>query len=946
MSNASKGSRGRRVPRLLVAGLAGGLAACVATADVDIIPTNGRNLYRLTPAELDGRQDAKEIAGSTYDDRVCAFRADGQHLWDAPSGGFVFDLAAGDLDGDGRDEILAACADGSVRAFAPGGTLLWKHDPGAPVYQVAVARLDGQAPVVLASGITRELVALSPAGLPVATAKLNGAGRMMRAGDFDGDGADEVAVLPIRGQAKDLCFFEGPALTRRKETISSGEIPWDPVLRRSMDSGENFRKGKRAWTGQTLKKANGTVADLDGDGAEELIYPPGAYTLKGGLSEVLSLPDPFKAPTYDSYYNMRLLAAGDLTAEPGAEIAILEGPELRLLSATGVELGRARAPLGFTAVEFVPGTPHGSVLLGSSPNGDDSLYRLTFSPGWERALETIERRGFMAGVEGALGLIASATASWGGQPMMGADGPFDVVVSHHIWSGWDPKKLDAWIAEVREYEQRFPYDRLRFATAFWPGENAPLLRPDGRPWGRDQRLAHDLTREQIVAAAKHFEQAGCHFWVQVGHGCDPHLEVGTVAAMLDAAPRTLLGFISAEDEQLDDVPDYFQHHIQPILELCLQHGKRFIPRNKDVWWAHWPADERLRDSIFNGRYRSVLLPSVEDSNSRSPEVNLAARVGLWLDGQVDDWASRCSADWFCASRAWEWEYVLTGHPHLRYYVAQAMLGARVFMQLSGERDGRSGAWTRVGNEGAATFLHLLGKGVLTPPRREQLRAISPVALVMEHPSARFVTHGANGHHEENWGADGSDDQPWAFDRLDTYWAMAPLPPTDVATYLWGRTRRDASHLPSTTPHGFVCLLPGAKPQGAPERWSSVWTTDGDSLTPDGRSTSLADARAAIAADVAAGAKQFPFAVEGVVFHQVIEERPDRFVVVLVDPGWLNPASREVTLRAQLAGDWSVADRLTGAPLGDLRQPLAVHVPAGAFRLLDIESAPKTTPLQR
>jgi hypothetical protein len=55
--------------------------------------------------------------------------------------------------------------------------------------------------------------------------------------------------------------------------------------------------------------------------------------------------------------------------------------------------------------------------------------------------------------------------------------------------------------------------------------------------------------------------------------------------------------------------------------------------------------------------------------------------------------------------------------------------------LAGASHGR---WTRVGSEGTATFLHLLGKGVLTLPHREQLHAISPVALVMQPPSTRFT----------------------------------------------------------------------------------------------------------------------------------------------------------------------------------------------------------------
>ncbi len=897
---------------------------------VTVIPTPGCNSYRLAAVRA-GTQ--RQIAAATYDNRVCLFDLSGKKRWEAAVGGFVFDLAAGAVDGSGRDVIAVAAADGWVYLFGLDGQLRWKQDLLAPVYQVAFARLDGRMPVVLASGISRELVAFSLAGERLATAKLNGAGRMMRAGDFDGDGADEVAVLPIRGQAQDVCFFKGNRLLKVKETLSSNVIPWDPEKRRSKDTGENFRKGKRTWSGQTLKKANGTVANLDGKGGAELIYSPGAYTLQGKARQVLALPETYKVASYDYYYNMRLVAAGDLTANPGAEIVVVEGPQIGLYSASGEELGRCVASQGFTDVVYLPGQPHGSVLLGSSPNGDDNLYRLSFEPGWGKALAALPRQGFMARTGQMLKELGDSAAAWRGEPMPGADGPFDVVVRHHMWSGFDLEKIDSWMAEVRDYEKQFPYKRIRFATAFWPGEDAALLRPDGKPWGRDQRLAHDLTRAQIVAGAQRFESAGCHFWVQVGHGCDPHLEVATVAAILEAAPQTCLGFISAEDEQLDDVVYYFQHHVGPILDLCVKHGKRFIPRNKDVWWAHWPADPALRERIFDGRYRAVLLPSVEDSNSRSPEVNLAARVGLWLDGQVDDWASRCSADWFCASRAWEWEYVMTGHPQLRYYVSQAMLGARVFMLLNGERENRSDRWTRVGREGTATFLHLLGKGVIGPPRREQLQAISPVAVVLQQPSERFQRHGANGHHEEHWGADGSDAQTWAFDRLDTYWAMAPLPATDVTTYLWGHTRRDAAHVPVTAAHGFVCLLPGGPPRTA-QRWSTLWTTDGDSLNKAGRPYSLTEARQALLADLAAGAKQQPLAVQGRVFCQIVALAPDWLLVALVDPGWLDPADREVTLTPQEGQTWKLKDRLSGQDLGELGGAAKIAVCAGGLRLVE------------
>ncbi len=892
----------------------------VAQAGVEIIPTQGRNIYRLAVAELDGQPATKEIVGSTHDNRVCAFTADGRHLWDAPVGGFVFDLATGDLDGDGRDEIVAAGADGLVSVFDASGRQRWTADLQAPVYQVAIARLDGKTPVVLAGGVSRQLTSYTADGRKLTSVELDGAIRMLRAGDFDGDGKDEVAVVPASGVSgyrapPTLGFFKGDGLQRLTEDQQRGtQKALHPV--------------------PAAKNANGTTADLDGDGASEIIYHSGVHSLKGGLHTLFTLPPKRLDPSYEYTYTMQLLAAGDLAERPGAEIVILNGARVQLCDAKGRLLGQALASVGFTDVVFLPGSPHGSVLLGSSPNGDDNLYRLTFTPGWEKELAQIPRRGLMAGIGETLRQVGNAAASWRGDPLPGSAAPYDVVVNHTLWSGWSTRKIETWINEVHEYERRFPYARLRFSTAFWPGEDAPLLRPDGKPWRRDRRLAHDLSRAQIVAAAKLLEDAHCHFWVQVGHGCDPHLEVATVAAMLQAAPSTLLGFIDSEAEKPEDMLYYLEHHIKPIMDLCLARGKRFILRNKNTWWARWPADPQVRELLFDGRYRSVILPCVEDSNSRSPDVNLAARVGLWLDGQVDGWASRSGSDWYSFNRLWEWEYPLTGHPSLRYYVSQAALGARTFMLLNGEMDRTKSHWTRTGTEGATIFLHLLGRGVITPPTAGQLRAVSPVALEVRPSSERFARHGTNGHNLERWNVDGSDTSPWAFDRLDCYWGMAPLPPTDVSTYLWGRTRRDASHLATTTPHGFVALAPGGiTSKHGP--WQTVWSTDGDSLSKDGRNYSLPDARTAILADLAEAEQGMPFHVEGSVNHQVAEPAPGHYSITLIDPGWVDPAERTVHLGTRLPGNWIVTDRLTGEHLGTLASPLEVRVPAGAFRLLEV-----------
>jgi len=607
---------------------------------------------------------------------------------------------------------------------------------------------------------------------------------------------------------------------------------------------ENPLKGGFKWIGSSLKDASGLVADLHGDGGVELLFAGWGYTLKGTGSphRLVELPNP---PEKNNFFT-RFLAAGDLTEHPGAEIVIVDDSNLQLCQSNGKVIAAARAPFAFTAVVYLPGSPRSTVLLGSSRNGDDNLYRVRFDGNWKQQMESLPRRGQMAAIETNLQQFAKTAASWAGQPMAGADGPFDVVVSHHLWSSPDLKDVDGWIKEIRFYEKTFPYSRLRFSTSFWPGEKQPLLRSDGKAWDRDVRLSHSLTREQIVAGARKLEETRCHFWVQVGHGCAPHCSVETAAAILDAAPTTCLGFVSAEDEHPDRIGYYYEHHIQPILELCLKHGKHFIPRNNSLWWAYWPAQPDLRRTIFNGKYRSVLLPCGNDTGSRVADLQLAARIALWLDGQADNWATRLSKYMFGGN-------VTTGHLHLRYY------------------------------------------------------------------------------------SDGTDVRPWAFDRLDCYWDMAPLPPTDVATYLWGRRRRDHSHIPVTAPQGLVCMVPGPTLRsGGP--WTSIWTTDGDKLSYKGKDFTLAEARAAITAELDEATKRFPFAVKGRVFHQIIEQSRHHYVIALVDPGWLDPADRDVKLAAQVPGRWRVTDRLTGEAIGLIDSSLSITVPAGTLRLLELWDA--------
>jgi hypothetical protein len=310
--------------------------ATAAVPTVQVLTTGGRQIYRLAVARTG---DTRLLVGTTWDNRLSVFTTSGEHRWDAPLGGFGFDICCADLDGDGSDEILTAGADGVVACFSADGRARWKFTFPAPAQQVTVARLDGKSPVVLAGGMSREIVVLSSTGqllrtIPTAGALGGTAVRMMRAGDFDGDGRDEVAFVGLRGRALDLQFLRGP------------DLKPDP-LTHSLNA---------------LKTANGTVADVTGDAAAELLVGRSVLSLQraanASAARPVQLPDEPRTSSYADFYRMRSLAAGDFTERPGREIAILDGPDLQLCAPDGTMIASAQAPLAFTDIVCLPGSPH------------------------------------------------------------------------------------------------------------------------------------------------------------------------------------------------------------------------------------------------------------------------------------------------------------------------------------------------------------------------------------------------------------------------------------------------------------------------------------------------------------------------------------------------------------------------------------------------------------
>ena len=172
---------------------------------------------------------------------------------------------------------------------------------------------------------------------------------------------------------------------------------------------------------------------------------------------------------------------------------------------------------------------------------------------------------------------------------------------------------------------------------------------------------------------------------------------------------------------------------------------------------------------------------------------------------------------------------------------------------------------------------MLGKGIITPPTREQMKSVSPLLVNVINPTERFLSTVANGHALQRFAP--ADLAPAPFSRLDCYWGMAPTPAYDVGAFVYNRARQFDNTIPRT-PSGFIALLAGSAPSGSATPWTATWTTDGDNLIKAGRPFALEAARDAMLADLQAGAQKFPFRVEGEIFWQAIHLRIIKATIVL------------------------------------------------------------------
>jgi hypothetical protein len=525
---------------------------CVQAEDARYIPIKG-NAWRLALADING-DGKKELIYGSFEGAVRCIdpQADGKLLWEQPvGGGFVFALAARDVTGDGRAETFAAVTDGYIYAFGPDGKLLWRFETVLPQWGLDVgAPQKGGKPVVVCGGVDKKLHVLDAAsGTQIAeTTEIGRHVDWVVCADFDGDGADEAVVVEsaITATGESLALFKLTDGSLRKLWSRPMTVPESTTI------GESYWGSYRGGRKEILFRASALAAgDLSNDGKAEVVggdcfYNQKAVAAYSSTGQWLwnsrssyqeKFTDANSLENGHDYFGTAWVRIAEVNpTSPGPEVISVATNYVRIHSARGELLGIARSKLGFSDL-VVQGR---TLYLGSSPNGDNTIYRVDLGGDWRAAVAGLEPRGVQRQVRDNLARLREQVLAYKGKASKPVrpyslliDGPY---ATHRDWA-----------------REKIPYEGLvRVVTGVGDSENRSELGLDGKPlknWAKpDGTLEGGISADQLVEKARKIEDAKEPTYFLCGGGTMPAIRMETAERMMQAAPNYLIGWWTGEDE--------------------------------------------------------------------------------------------------------------------------------------------------------------------------------------------------------------------------------------------------------------------------------------------------------------------------------------------------------------------------------------------------------------
>lgn len=872
---------------LVLSGLCAGLTLATQASN---FTTEANGIRKVVPG-MNGSTPVLFV--SELEGGAACYTTEGEKLWYHPteSQAVLFEIEAADINGDGRDDLVTASGDGSIACWDSGGKLRWRFRPENKVRFSEVAVLKrGKKVQVFAGGNDDVIYELNAKGELISSTKVAGVIRKLEIGDFKKEGEPLLFVSTLKLDKTGWAFFGFLDPDNLKKVEGSLAQRNKLAVRQSVHT--DYR-----------------VQDFDNDGRDDLmvyINKPLVTVLNGDFEEIFTFQ--FEGKAARGVKQRYAHALGTAFGPDSDQVLLSFGRAFYVLNKAGQLIGSNKERFAAADVCYHPVTKR--LYAAGSVSGDNAVHEFDPSqPEWWN--QNTEWSGRMVDVTDNLNTLYKQVLAF--------QAPAYQTPADKPW-------VMSYSGAVSEEVKNLDFNKVQFVKQYIWSENydrSDIIAVVGEEYGkkRDKRKPYKDSQSDLVAKARALEKEGQSFIIWAGHGGDPfYMDVATQEAILEAAPKTCHGFLYAEMANIEDPRvHYFINQIIPRLtKACRKNGTAKIYfRYKQTFWATTVQMEPWKELFLSGKYADVLVPSTEDTNSFTQDLNLSGRVGMFAGGFVNDFGMRLIDDNPTGWRPLAPCQQKSVSPFLRSGVLRAAYGARYGI-----------IWTMnyLEQPGMELLFALMGSGVLPQVEPEQMASIGSWHLLDEVQEK----HG-HGHLIDCYDA---KDVEKVLSLGFAGWGGASVPDHDFSRLGLGVHYRWLSFIPEM-PYGMIPMASIDLKDRLTKRKSPVMISNGEQGQVRGKWVSAETFGAEITKTAKAGAARLPVVVSGASWSSIrLDETHYRLVIL--DPHYLDPRDCDVTLTFQAGTPKSVRDILSKEPLTVTKNQAELTVPAGSMRFVDIE----------
>ncbi|MBU2881738.1 hypothetical protein KO525_11870 [Psychrosphaera sp. B3R10] len=862
--------------------------------------TDGNGLRQVIIGNVAGES---VVYVSELDGVVGSYRVDGQKRWTAATDNkaVMFEINTADLNGDGADDLVAASGDGSIYAWDSNGTRLWTFTPRdkTRLNEVAITKVDGEVRVY-AGGNNYILYELNSKGELLSETKLDGVVRKIEAGHFNDKTKSDLFV---QTSVHDIYRWQ-----------FLGFI--DPKSKKVIRQFNNKdKKLKELAKGVMITDID--IADLDQDGLDDLLFFAGGKTSKNTVGKFVAYNSKFdllahynikgkEKQRYAHAYGSSLLPLRNEIMFQFGGVMFLVDPKGKLLKQTGE---RHR---GIIFNDFALDENNKTLLGGGQIGGGNTVYEFDLkNKNWIDVEHKLQGR--LAEVEQNLNTLYQQTLDF--------KMPSYQSKSEKPWVMLTKAQLNKKV-QALDGANYLHVTQERW-TENWDRQS--LVPKLGKiALKKDRRGKYKDTQATLIKKAKAFEKKGENFVIWSGHGNDPFgVSIDTMEAILEAAPTTAMGFLYAEmHNPKDPRVIYFIEEYMPRLAKALRkHGKgKLYFRYKNIFWAATSHQQPWKDMFFSGKYSDILVPSAEDTSSRTQEVNLSGRVGMLLGDYIDDFAMRLVDD-----NPTTWRPLSPGgqrsvSPYLRNGVLTAAYGSRMGIIFD---------INYLEGPGLNILFALMKSGVLPIVEKDAMLSVGSWMLMQDVDN--HLVHSIDNIHETNHYNKADEDAIISVAQM--HWAGANIPTWDYSSSALGAEYRWLNFVPEL-PNGMVPIAPIESKNKLDKLETNYFITDGISGFSGNKKVSAKNFEPSMKAVIDSGRVKMPIEVTGASWSVVkLDDNHSR--IILIDPGYINPQERVATIKFNNRQPKWAKDILSNQGIETGKGTSLVTVPAGSVRFIDV-----------